>query len=173
MKIEHYVLCLDTDHYAGNFERETTAYATGLDCIRGQEEAAKFHEANIPLHIVDELEDKVIELSDGDEYLCRCQAMPTPGWSNNGMGKHTRLTGNKKMEWPAYMSIGINLAEPLSDEALKLLIARAREYFVEGVGYSKAKINLESVRLITKYTDEKEEILNVQPDNIFQKQYIN
>lgn len=64
-----YLLVIKTDKYAGNFERELTAYCTGVigDCEVGDEEAGKFH---------DEVDEKYHDLfydyvgSEPDDHGC-------------------------------------------------------------------------------------------------------
>jgi len=48
--------------------------------------------------------------------------------------------------FPAYHSVGVYLYNPLSPEALKVVIERAKEYC------TKNNITLESVRLVTEYS---------------------
>ena len=83
----HFILCLDTDHYAGNFERELTAYCTGAigDCGVGEDQRDYFFE-EVPEKFHKAFEDKIISLP--DEHGCHrpCITVPTPGWVNNGMG---------------------------------------------------------------------------------------
>jgi hypothetical protein len=86
--VDKYILCLDTDKYAGNFERDATAYSTGIigECEVGDDQAELFKVAGIPQDIVDELEGKIIAVP--DEHGCSrpCEIQPTPGWVNDGMG---------------------------------------------------------------------------------------
>lgn len=85
-----YRLVVDTDAYAGNFERESIAFATGLvgECEVGSGEAAL---------ALDELDKKTVEWwkkhaihQVDEENGCRRPALlvPTPGYFNNGYGQH-------------------------------------------------------------------------------------
>jgi hypothetical protein len=88
----HYILCLDTDHYAGNFERETTAFATGQvgDCNVGLEFVEEFlgDPTTKPFH--KEIQDKILLLDvAGDHsfsHYCPTGLETTPGYVNDGMG---------------------------------------------------------------------------------------
>lgn len=207
MNIERYILCLDTNKYAGNFERQTTAYATGVvgECSVGEEEAKDFFAETdgVADNILDEVSDTVMYMLD-DEDGCRrpCAIQPTPGWVNNGMGVHYQQSNNtpptdeqittyrdlcrkskqssldmaihnkwpqenidiyeKELQavetavprwFPAYNTVGIFLSEPLSVEALQLVVSRAKKYLTQ------KGIVLERTRLVTLYSDEKSEVL--------------
>lgn len=79
---------IDTETYAGNFERELCAYLTGRigDCGVGQSSATRFDEDLGETEWPDLLEDLVG--SESDDHGCSrpCKIYPTPGWFNNGMG---------------------------------------------------------------------------------------
>lgn len=80
-------LIIDTDSYAGNFERQSVAYATGLvgDCNVGDKEAASC-DGVVPDDVLVWWEDHGVQLPD-DNGCCRPAAIhPTPGFFNNGMG---------------------------------------------------------------------------------------
>ncbi len=85
-----YIFIIDTDMYAGNFERELTAYCTGVigDCGVGQERAKLF------VKECPEQENEMAELVEqvADEHGCYrpTKIQPTPGFFNDGMGN----------EWP-------------------------------------------------------------------------
>ena len=88
-----FVLAIDTDAYAGNFEREMCAYATGHfgDCGVG-EEFAKIAKNDFERGVIVNVSDWIDEhiVSEPDEYHC-CRPASiwvTPGWYNNGMGGH-------------------------------------------------------------------------------------
>ena len=91
MRSDYYILCLDTDKYAGNFERETTAYATGHvgECRVGSKQAKLFvkeTEGILSDDFLDrEINEKIVHLND---YGCSrpCAVQSTPGWVNDGVG---------------------------------------------------------------------------------------
>lgn len=82
-----YYFVIDTDTYAGNFERETCAYVTGQvgECGVGQKVAHK-NRGNIPEDILKTLDDSV--MPEPDKHGCHrpCKIYPTPGFYNNGLG---------------------------------------------------------------------------------------
>jgi|SRR5581483_1604928 len=79
---KEYIFVVDTDSYAGNFERELCAYMTGVlgECGVGQE-AVELYEKDGH----EPLEDLVGQ--EPDDHGCRrpVKLMPTPGWFNSGM----------------------------------------------------------------------------------------
>jgi hypothetical protein len=147
-----YVLCLDTDKYAGNFERETCAYCTGQtgECGKGEKEAKEFYfdmEGHEEMEqVVSEVGEIILQVPDEHGTLRPCYIWPTPGWFNNGMGTHTRISEPGEIAWPAYNSVAIFFEEMPSEELLELIIGRAEEYL------PKHKITLEGVRLLTETT---------------------
>jgi|ERR1700739_755992 len=214
MQIEKYILCLDTDQYAGNFERATTAYATGVlgDCGVGEEESTQFFAETdgVAETILDEISDKVLQVPDDNNCFRPCAAQPTPGWVNDGHGNEYRQSfdipptdeqvetyrrtqreyhephlkryreyatkgiggwtpealareedrfreiDNSVPRWcSAYRSVGIYLDEPLSAEARKFVVARAKEYLTQN------GITLEQVRLVTEFSDTQSVILEL------------
>ena len=87
-----WLFVIDTEDYAGNFERELCAYITGRvgECGVGDDMAKHFTDAIKDIsfeHVVDE----------ADEHGCYrpATAYPTPGWFNDGMGGHYQLGGEK------------------------------------------------------------------------------
>ena len=85
------ILIIDTEQYAGNFERQMCAYITGQvgECGVGQgipEEYAKY------IKYLNWWENHVV--LEKDEHGCSRPASiwPTLGWFNNGMGGHFKDT---------------------------------------------------------------------------------
>jgi len=81
-----FIFVVDTEQYAGNFEREMTAYCTGIigECEKGKEHAALFKEecpdfTKLMYNIVAQVP---------DEHGCHrpTSIYPTPGFWNDGMG---------------------------------------------------------------------------------------
>lgn len=95
--VPEYVFIIDTDQYAGNFERQMVGYITGQygECEVGEEEAQLFWD-----HF--DGDDTLVQnlrfgstIFDGvtpfpDEHGCNRPATiwPTPHWFNDGMGGH-------------------------------------------------------------------------------------
>lgn len=90
----HILLTVDTNQYAGNFERESIAYATGQygDCGVGREEAEIAH-VTLPDDILSWWKAHTIHLED-IEHGCARPAFihQTPGFFNNGYGGHFPVT---------------------------------------------------------------------------------
>jgi hypothetical protein len=209
-----YILCLDTDHYAGNFERDVTAYATGVvgECEVGQEEATKFFAETdgVSDSILDEIDNKVTQTEDEHGCFRPCSIQYTPGWVNNGMGrayrqsmdvpptpeqieeyrqcqrdyqlphlekareytakglyswtpeglereeqKYRDIATNTPSWFGACYSVGIHLSEPFSEETLKFVLTRAKNYL------TSRGIALEGVRLLTETTTTEETSLEI------------
>jgi CRISPR-associated protein Cas6 len=86
-----YLFVVDTEQYAGNFERSMVAWITGHtgDCGVGKGDARRARE-ELPADVQGWFEDHV--MSEPDEQGCHRPAAiwPTPGWFNNGLGGHFR-----------------------------------------------------------------------------------
>ena len=78
-----WLFIIDTEDYAGNFERDLCAYITGRvgECGVGDEEAALFTEET-----GQEGFENVVEESDDHGCHRPASIYPTPGWYNNGYG---------------------------------------------------------------------------------------
>ena len=101
-----WIFVIDTDKYAGNFEREMCAFMTGIigECGIGVEEAQLYYEQTglspkdidwdkTPVEYADEdLENPFcwFVTKKQDEYGCYrpVSIWPTPGWFNHGLGGH-------------------------------------------------------------------------------------
>jgi len=93
-KTQKYSLIIDTENYAGNFERELTAFVTGHigECGVGADAADAYIKAGYkPLDFVE------LRISEDDNVSCSrpTRTYCTPGWFNNGMGGHF-LEGQEK-----------------------------------------------------------------------------
>ena len=146
MKI--YALVIDTDQYAGNFEREMTSYCTNLEFPRGQE------------YITDDVENaawwenNTCEYSkDSDDYPEGCSIWVTPGWSNDGRGKHVRLADGQSRAYPAYMSVAMFCSKHPPREVIDEVWKRAQEFNAvyqksEQYWAKHAPITVEKIRLV-------------------------
>jgi hypothetical protein len=83
-----WLFVIDTENYAGSFEREMTAYVTGVvgDCEVGAEVASLFPDT--PLK--DEILKNILQVPDERGNRRPCFIYPTLGWFNHGMGGHFR-----------------------------------------------------------------------------------
>ena len=83
-----YLLIIDTDQYAGNFERQLTGFCTGVhDGTHGDLEASMFDEF-IEANDIESNWESLVTTSVTDEngYQRVCSIWPSPGRFNNGMG---------------------------------------------------------------------------------------
>lgn len=152
---------IDTNTYAGNFEREMCAYITGQtgDCGVGVEIAGE-----VDSDYSDEMADLVSQESDENGCYRPCKIYPTPNYFNNGMGfnykegeediaiekyaesciryyeKASRKTkwlnaaenaANKYKHNRAFQSVAIGFYKRPDDELIQTLKNRAEE-FVKG-----------------------------------------
>lgn len=153
-----YIFIVDTDQYAGNFERQMVAYMTGIvgECGVGEEHANDIKET---------LDDIVISVPD-EHGCCRpATILSTPGYFNNGVGGHyedgqedialeernknyiqynrergANLDVNKPLEkYPACQSVGCYLSRKFNDDTITLLKERAQK-FVELPEHKNIKI---------------------------------
>lgn len=144
-------LVIDTTKFAGEFEREMlaacfgvlSAYPTG-----GAKEAAAAYDgpdmSNAVAYVLNDPGDDAISYD-------RVTIYPTPGWSNDGRGNHSRLADGEVAAFPAYQSVRIPLARSLTAEELAGVRRRAeafaaREGFVvEGYRYIRERDEVQSV----------------------------
>jgi len=87
---QHYLFVIDTDTYAGAFDRQMTALCTG--CIdasgRGEDEERDYHET---FGGDDLFDDGLLEVIDEDGYPRICSMYENPAWFNDGYGHHYRV----------------------------------------------------------------------------------
>jgi len=87
-----YIFVIDTDSYAGNFERELCAYMTGLvgDCEVGRE-AVELYEKECSTPLVD-LVNKYVP----DEHGCHrpCSIFPSLNYFNDGYGNCHKISSS-------------------------------------------------------------------------------
>jgi len=91
-----FILAIDTNIYAGSFERPMTAHCTGIigDCGVGKEERLHFLKdlADTPWVIDGEsyFDDLLIQKDDGQGCYRPTSLCITPGWCSDGWGNHYR-----------------------------------------------------------------------------------
>lgn len=121
-----YVFVVDTDHYAGNFERQMVAYVTGSlgECGVGREEQALFEEeSGFP-----DLMDKMSHQPDDHGCFRPATIWTTPGRYNNGNGKHFDGEPVGKGRYPAYESVAAFFHERPTDEEIVEMKERAHKF---------------------------------------------
>lgn len=96
-----WALVIDTDGYAGNYERQLTAFCTGRigECEVGEEHVARFQAEENPNPFPMDDDDEWVEgtpdilhLMDDDDGCRRpCAIHTSPNWFNDGIGHHYRV----------------------------------------------------------------------------------
>lgn len=153
---EKWMFVVDTEEYSGNFERELTAFMTGIIPQReghGDKEAAMF-EKELGEEKVQEMEDLVsFEVNDDDDVPehMTCCLVSTPGMFNDGFGghfkdgeerqalKHYNSEADKRekialsdianlKKYPCYCSVGVHLSRRPTDEEIQFFKDRAKQF---------------------------------------------
>lgn len=133
-----YVVIIDTDSYAGNFERQMTAYAAGAfdeDRYHGNNEFDEFDEdaENDPRLVA--IQEKLITVTHRDYGEVSNTIWSTPGRVNNGMGVSSDAADDA-IGFPSYESAAFFTDEPLTQEELDLVLKRASKYGDERVTWN-------------------------------------
>lgn len=136
-KEENYIIIVDTDKYSGNFEREMFGYVTGVICEnvydRGCAKQARENDYKDCKEYFDWWAVNVSEYVFDDEYgEMPVGIVPTPGYYNDGNGKHYKENENKKVKskkkWPAYQSVGIAVSVELPQNVLDTFKKRVYDF---------------------------------------------
>lgn len=146
MMDKNFRIIIDTENYAGSFEREMCAYITG-----------QIGECGVGAGIVDVFSSEIKNLNwfnqhvvqKPDEYGCYrpVSISVTPGWFNNGYGRHIREgTPTTRTKYPAYLSIEIYVNEIPDNTVLEEIIERAK-YF----GLNQVSIKEKASSYVTDY----------------------
>lgn len=96
-----WLVVVDTNHYAGNFERPMVAWMTGCsgDCGAGKEIAEKAEEDLA----VEAISDLVMSTADDHGTRRPATIWPTPGFFNDGMGGHYQDDTDPKLVEETYL----------------------------------------------------------------------
>ena len=143
-----YDYCIDTDSYAGNFEREMCAYITGNvgECEVGVEQAVLFT-AELGYDLMDEFYGVIAQVMDEHGCARPVCATATPGTSYDTQhaGKtHTHLKCN---------TVSIYFHKMPTQEMLAIMSKRAEVFAKERPEcYSKDVIKIIGVRMLKKET---------------------
>lgn len=116
--MKFYVSLIYTNSYSGNFEREMTAFCTGIETPRGSEyirdHVDPFWKQNSFAYNIEQNEDHWEE---------ECAIFPNPDYRNNGYGLHVKNVGKNKdkYKWPAFMTVGIfTIIKPSEQQLINL-----------------------------------------------------
>lgn len=148
---QQWLLVVDTDAYAGNFECYMAAYVTGQvgGCGVGEEVVAALPEADrAALAWVAE----VIGQEEDEHGVHRpVRIEPTPGFFNDGRGQHFR-DGTEPPNglfldkpWPAYQSVAILFTVLPTPEQIEQLQERARTFCARYTRAQSAALGLADV----------------------------
>ena len=149
------LLVIDTNSYSGNFEREMAGWIIGHDnygemydrgwSVRSKEDKPELAE------YFEEWATFNSEYVFDEEYGSQMVGiMPTPGWSNNGSGKHTKLKADEKVKWPAYQSVGIAISNPVLDSDFLATIKMLAEEFAVQMKITITGYRLLIIRIICR-----------------------
>jgi len=126
----NFVVIIDTDAYAGNFEREMSAFAAGaynFEMGHGGREMGEFEEAAED----DPRLTAIMEAVESQHHVeyddVVCSIWPTPNRLNDGVGGHYDAEPGEA-GWPAYESVAIFFERALTEEELAIVRKRAEEY---------------------------------------------
>jgi hypothetical protein len=146
---ESKIVVIDTDSYAGNFEREMCAFITGQvgECHVGSGVAWE-EEENI--RHLSWFKDHIAQEEDDDQCARPASIWQTPGRFNDGYGGHYDDTPEVRASLdprcasarhPAYESVAIFVDELPPDEVLAEMVERAQAYCAEhGIKYRGCRL---------------------------------
>ena len=158
--LNYYLFVIDTDTYAGNFEREMCAYVTGQigDCGVGKKQA-ELAKQEIP-DVVAQLED-LVELVP-DEHGCArpVSIFSNPRYGNDGRGNHALLTdeNREQFSYPAYNSVTIYFHAIPDSGLIDIMKERARNIASRGLeleGFEQ-QVGIEGFRFLKEHTSYEE-----------------
>ena len=125
---------VDTDSYAGNFERELCAYVIGAADEHGAHVAGpylKLFGMWCPVELGSLSDTRIADSGDDGTRQAPCDLAATPGWSSNGKGKAYPVKPESKKyqyKYPAYNSVALFLRRKPTEEELAELVKRTQEF---------------------------------------------
>jgi hypothetical protein len=131
-----YILVVDTNTYTGNFEREMTAYVTGIvgECGKGAAEADAFEDEVFDKHLAFTVAELIMQVPDEHCRERPCSVWPTPNRFNDGRGNYfdacelESVATWQNISWPAYESVAIFLKQRSNAEQTQLFINRIKGF---------------------------------------------
>jgi len=132
-----WTFAIDTEEYAGSFERELAEYVTGIpneyrsspDLLARAMRELEGIDPDLPQFtgpFADLFEARIVDFGD-NQTVDFASTVPTPGWSNVH-GRPYRVSLKRPFRFPAYLSVGLFLAKKPTARQLALLVARARQF---------------------------------------------
>ncbi len=130
---------VDTDSYAGNFERELSSFVVGRCDEHGDHRGGPYremYEKDFGIHGSSGEEDPFEDLVEarvddhGDDAICRAPMAlaPTPGYSNDGSGNVSKVKPGETSKHAAYNSVAIFLSRKPTDAELRILVERSKKF---------------------------------------------
>lgn len=123
---------VDTDSYAGNFERQLASYIVGRCDDHGDHMGGPFremYEKELPDDpFLDLVEERISDPGDDGIHHAPMDLAPTPGFENTGNGEVLPLKPGKNPKYPAYNSVAIFLSRRPTKNELAMLVARAQKF---------------------------------------------
>ncbi len=120
-------MVIDTDSYAGNFERELLSACTGISpeypTQDSREERLKYDGPSMM-----EVVGYVLYDLGSNPYHDRCVIFPNPDWGSDGNGEYYRVTPDRPAVEHAYFSVRIPLYCSLEPEELYGIRRRALDF---------------------------------------------
>lgn len=130
----HVLFIIDTNEYAGNFERELVAYITGAvgECGVGDDYAEMFQEDVDPA-MQTQFSNTIAQVDFEDDGCLRpAMIWETPGRLNNGVGVCYDDTPQNRLDnggcWPAYESVAAAFDERPTPAMIELMKQRAQQF---------------------------------------------
>lgn len=125
--MEIYYICrIDTNEYSGNFEREMGAFLTGIVDEYGGDLEAATAQKELSAEDFAWFEENISLVQDEEHgYYRPAVIAPTPGWSNDGHGKHFH---NEEYPYPAYQSVQIRFQIEPPAHIKTILCERAQTF---------------------------------------------
>lgn len=129
MKNKYFKIIIDTEQYAGNFERQMFSYITGLENPRedGIGEYASKSILNLNWWKEHATEEEHPEYGPQNMNI-----EITPNWFNDGKGRHKKADDpnidNFKHKFPAYLSVGIFVDEVPPQNVIEEIEKRAKDF---------------------------------------------
>jgi hypothetical protein len=156
-KTTRYTFVIDTDHYAGNFERELLARITGLVCddhagTEGIANLAKQEMGERVAELFENLLEQRFSEHDDSSWLSYADLVPTPGLSAEADTDNVFVVSpSRPFIWPVYNSVGFFLSRMPTKHEIDMLKIRTTDLMVnnkfEG-RHVKEQIKLKGFRLI-------------------------
>lgn len=151
MSDDYYVFIIDTDSYAGNFERAMCGYLTGIqnESTSRTDKYVEAYKEEMGIAEDDYDHNEYILSMPGDFGDSPVEAFPTPGVFKEHDGD----------KYPAYQSVGIFMGRKPTDEEIKILKERANKFKILGDYRSDETPKVLGFRLIQRITTEVEIII--------------